>query len=64
MKGPERAHQREQQPMLGNALPCPRCHATGQVSLMALPGKRTCPDCAGAGWVLMDEGKGDAAPVT
>jgi len=47
------AHQPEQ-PRLGNALPCPRCHATGQISLMWLPGKRTCPACNGAGWKLAD----------
>lgn len=47
--------QREEQPRLGNALPCDYCGATGSVRLMGLPGRRDCPKCRGAGWVLLDE---------
>ena len=45
--------------MLGNALPCPECQATGQVSRMAFP--LPCPECNGAGWVLKDEAKDDSS---
>ena len=59
MNRPERAPQQEEQPRLGNTLPCDYCGATGSVRLMGLPGRRDCPKCRGAGWVLMDEDQAD-----
>jgi DnaJ-class molecular chaperone len=49
------APQPDDQPRIGNALPCLECNATGWVRLHGLPGKRSCSHCGGTGWVLQDE---------